>query len=93
MYHSHPATPRVQPPFYSSDQQRMFSRIKHGKLSIPHFVSIEATSLLQGLLQKDPKKRLGGDSADAEVIRRHPFFRPVDWEKLYRKEVEVPFVS
>ena len=45
------------------------------------------------MLQKDPKQRLGGDSTDAEAVKKHPFFKSIDWEKLYRKELPVPYVG
>lgn len=44
------------------------------------------------LLQKDPVRRLGGGPTDAEEVKNHPFFRSVDWEKLYNKELPVPYV-
>jgi serine/threonine protein kinase len=52
----------------------------------PYF-SDEVKSLLTGLLQKDPQRRLGGSDEDAEEIKRHPFFKNIEWEKLYKKEV------
>ena len=35
------------------------------------------------MLTKDPKKRLGGGPTDAEEVKKHPFFRSIDWKKLY----------
>jgi len=35
---------------------------------------------------RDPAKRLSG-----EEVKKHPFFRSIDWDKLYRKEVEPVF--
>ena len=43
-----------------------------------HF-SNEAKSLLTGLLNRDPSKRLGGGSADASDIMSHAFFRDINW--------------
>lgn len=48
-------------------------------------------SFLAGLLEKDPRKRLGGGKEDAREIKRHPFFKKLSWEKLYRKEIPAPF--
>ena len=45
------------------------------------------------LLTKDPKKRLGGGPTDAEEVKKHPFFRSIDWKKLYEKDLPVPFVG
>jgi hypothetical protein len=53
--------------------------------------SPEAKSLIRGLLQRDPKLRLGTGEADAAEIKWHPFFHPIDWGRLMRKEIEPPF--
>ena len=45
------------------------------------------------LLTKDPKKRLGGGPTDAEEVKQHPFFKSLDWKKLYEKALPVPFVA
>jgi serum/glucocorticoid-regulated kinase 2 len=41
------------------------------------------------LLTRDPTKRLG--TSDAAEIKKHPFFRSIDWDKLFKKEVEPTF--
>ena len=56
----------------------------------PYF-SVEAKSLLSGLLERDPQKRLGAGEEDARELKRHPFFSKVDWHKLLNKEIPPPF--
>lgn len=34
---------------------------------------------------------MGGGPDDALEICQQPFFKPIDWEKLYRKEIEPPY--
>ena len=41
------------------------------------------------LLQREPTQRLGYNGFDE--IKSHPWFKEIDWEKLYRKEVVPPF--
>jgi hypothetical protein len=43
------------------------------------------------LLTRDPTKRLGSEDKSASDIRRHPFFKHLDWDALFRKEIEAPF--
>jgi len=76
------------PPFYSQDVQQMYFKIMHAKLEIPDTVDSETRSILIGLLERDPHKRL----ADANMIKAHSYFKGMDWEKLLRKEIPAPFV-
>jgi hypothetical protein len=43
------------------------------------------------LLERNPKKRLGCGPKDAEEIKKHPFFKDIDWDKLDKKLLEPPF--
>lgn len=54
---------------------------RHTALNIPEFVTEEAKSLLQQLLQYNPVERLGAGVAGAEDIKSHPFFARVEWPK------------
>ncbi len=40
------------------------------------------------LLNKNPKSRIGVN--DKNEIRKHPFFKSIDWNKLYNREIEPP---
>jgi len=51
--------------------------------------SPNAASLLQGMLNNDPEYRLGKNGA--QEIKKHPFFSEIDWDKVFRKEIEPPF--
>ncbi|XP_056107999.1 ribosomal protein S6 kinase delta-1 isoform X1 [Rhinichthys klamathensis goyatoka] len=52
---------------------------RHSSLNIPEFVSEEARSLLEQLLQYNPVERLGAGVAGVEDIKSHPFFSHVNW--------------
>ncbi|KAM8846308.1 ribosomal protein S6 kinase delta-1 isoform 4-T4 [Synchiropus picturatus] len=54
---------------------------RHTTLNIPEFVSEEARSLLEQLLQYNPVERLGAGVAGSDDIKSHPFFATVDWPK------------
>uniref|UniRef100_A0A9J7ZTY5 Ribosomal protein S6 kinase polypeptide 1 n=2 Tax=Cyprinus carpio TaxID=7962 RepID=A0A9J7ZTY5_CYPCA len=54
---------------------------RHSSLNIPEFVSEEARSLLEQLLQYNPVERLGAGVAGVEDIKSHPFFAHVNWTK------------
>lgn len=80
------------PPFYSRDQERLFTKIKRAKLDIPQNISADAADILSRLLEKNPVDRLGGSTRDADDVKSHPFFKSIDWDKLFRKAIAVPFV-
>uniref|UniRef100_A0A674EL53 Ribosomal protein S6 kinase n=1 Tax=Salmo trutta TaxID=8032 RepID=A0A674EL53_SALTR len=50
-----------------------------------------AKDLIQGLLIKDPKKRLGSGPDGAENVKKHPFYQKINWEDLAAKRVPAPF--
>lgn len=47
-------------------------------------------SLLKGLFVKNPKKRLGFNGA--QEIKTHPWFDKVNWDNIYNKVIQAPFV-
>jgi serine/threonine protein kinase len=47
-----------------------------------------ARDLIQKLLVKDPTKRLGHDDKTLASIRKHPFFKELNWAALVQHKVE-----
>nr|QFR39796.1 serine/threonine-specific protein kinase B [Azumapecten farreri] len=78
-------------PFYNRDHDILFELILVEDVRFPKTLTQAATSLLGGLLIKNPKKRLGGGEADVKEITDHPFFAPVKWDKLIEKAIPPPF--
>eukprot|EP00002_Diphylleia_rotans_P035952 TRINITY_DN7883_c0_g1_i1.p1 TRINITY_DN7883_c0_g1~~TRINITY_DN7883_c0_g1_i1.p1 ORF type:complete len:452 (+),score=91.06 TRINITY_DN7883_c0_g1_i1:185-1540(+) len=78
-------------PFVNSNHQEMYRRIIEGVLHFPQTLSDYAKSLIAGLLQVDPTDRLGSGLSDAEEIKSHPFFAPIDWLGLSQRRVNPPF--
>jgi len=77
------------PPFYAQNVNVMYTKILSGELRFPAYISDSAKSLLEGLLTRDPEKRLGSNGG--HEVKVHPWFADIDWEKLVRKEIEPPF--
>ncbi|XP_032243747.1 ribosomal protein S6 kinase alpha-6 isoform X3 [Phoca vitulina] len=76
-------------PFQGKDRNETMNMILKAKLGMPQFLSAEAQSLLRMLFKRNPANRLGSEGV--EEIKRHLFFANVDWNKLYRREVQPPF--
>ena len=79
-------------PFYAENTQQMYKNIAFGKVRFPKEVlSPEGRSFVKGLLNRNPKHRLGA-LQDARELMAHPFFRDVDWNLLHEKKIPPPFV-
>ncbi|TDZ13119.1 Serine/threonine-protein kinase SCH9 [Colletotrichum spinosum] len=78
-------------PFYAEDTQQMYKNIAFGKVRFPRdTLSQEGRNFVKGLLNRNPKHRLGATD-DAEELKRHPFFGDIDWELLTKKLITPPF--
>ncbi|KAI0125566.1 kinase-like domain-containing protein [Xylariales sp. AK1849] len=78
-------------PFYAEDTQQMYKNIAFGKVRFPRdTLSQEGRNFVKGLLNRNPKHRLGALD-DAEELKRHAFFGDVDWDALSRKLITPPF--
>ena len=80
------------PPFYNENIELMYRQIMSAELTFPPHISPEGQDLLAGLLNRDPRQRLGSGPTGLADIRDHPFFVPIDWAKLERRELPAPFV-
>lgn len=78
-------------PFYAEDTQQMYKNIAFGKVRFPRdTLSQEGRNFVKGLLNRNPKHRLGATD-DAEELKRHAFFSDIDWEILAKKLITPPF--
>lgn len=71
----------------------LFHVILEKTIRIPRSLSVKASSVLKGFLNKNPADRLGcrRETGFVDIIH-HPFFKSVDWEMLERKQVAPPYV-
>ena len=78
-------------PFYAEDTQQMYKNIAFGKVRFPRdTLTTEGRNFVKGLLNRNPKHRLGATD-DAEELKRHPFFQDIDWDALTKKLITPPF--
>ncbi|RAW22626.1 hypothetical protein PC110_g20933 [Phytophthora cactorum] len=75
-----------RPPWYTQDRQELFNRLRGAELEFPQGLTPEAMNLIEGLLMRDPAKRLG--AIDVREITYHPFFAEIDWNLLYNRQVQ-----
>uniref|UniRef100_A0A8B9K781 protein kinase C n=1 Tax=Astyanax mexicanus TaxID=7994 RepID=A0A8B9K781_ASTMX len=79
-------------PFPGDDEEEVFDSIVNDEVRYPRFLSTEAISVMRRLLRRNPERRLGGGERDAEEVKKHLFFRNMDWTGLLGKKVKPPFV-
>ncbi|SPN96841.1 probable protein kinase [Cephalotrichum gorgonifer] len=79
------------PPFRGGNNAKIQENILKQKLALPYFMSADAKDLITRLLRKDPSKRLGANMPqDLAAMKKHRFFRKIDWKKLLAREMTPP---
>jgi serine/threonine-protein kinase Psk1 len=79
------------PPFRGGNHKKIQEKIVKQKIVMPYFLGPDAKDLLTRLLRKEPTKRLGACMPkDLTIIKKHRFFRKIDWDKLAKREIEPP---
>jgi len=76
------------PPFYDEDVQKMYNLKMTAELTIPDYVDDKAKDIMRKFLDRNPSTRL----QDADAIKAHPYFKGMDWDKIYRREVPPPYI-
>lgn len=66
-----------------------YRKILNAPLVKSQYLSADAFDICSKLLERDPTKRLGYNGF--EEIQNHPWFKEIDWDALYRKEITPPF--
>mmetsp|Transcript_18572 Transcript_18572/g.33269 ORF Transcript_18572/g.33269 Transcript_18572/m.33269 type:complete len:617 (-) Transcript_18572:263-2113(-) len=88
-------------PFKGSTDHDLDRAVMHKRPSFPtDYFTHDSASLLQGLLAKNPEKRLGcggkckdkSNKAIKQPIKDHPFFATIDWGLLEEGYLDPPFV-
>ncbi|KAI1231501.1 hypothetical protein IHE44_0007954 [Lamprotornis superbus] len=65
----------------------LFQVILEKPIRIPRFLSVKASHVLKGFLNKDPKERLGCQPQTGFAdIKSHTFFRSIDWDLFFERE-------
>lgn len=78
-------------PFYADETQQMYKNIAFGKVRFPKdALSTEGRNFVKGLLNRNPKHRLGA-KRDADELKEHAFFADTDWNAMMNKMVVPPF--
>ncbi|SAL98351.1 hypothetical protein [Absidia glauca] len=80
------------PPFFDDNSFGIYEKILAGKVQFPAHFDPLAKDLLKRLLVGDRSKRLGNLKGGSEDVKRHKWFRGVDWLGLLEKNVRAPII-
>lgn len=81
------------PPFYDENPFGIYQKILAGKIEYPkNYFDEHSKSLISKLLVQDFSKRLGCLTGKSEDVKRHKFFKGVDWEALLNRQIEPPYI-
>lgn len=70
----------------------LFQVILEKTIRIPRSLSVRASSILKGFLNKNPVDRLGCSEAGFGEIMTHQFFKSIEWELLEQKQIPPPYL-
>ncbi|KAH0904974.1 hypothetical protein HID58_044477, partial [Brassica napus] len=69
-------------PFKDASEWLIFQRIIARDIKFPNHFSEAARDLIDRLLDTDPSRRPGAGSDGYASLKRHPFFKGVDWKNV-----------
>ena len=78
------------PPFTAGNRKKTMEKILKARPVLPPYLTNEAKDLIRKLLKKRVDLRLGSGPTDAEEIKRHPFFRHMNWNDVAAKRYDPP---
>ncbi|KAL7714853.1 non-specific serine/threonine protein kinase [Entamoeba marina] len=76
------------PPFFDNDVQTMYQKIVSDDVRFPKNTPPSIRDFISSLLQKDPADRL----TDPEVMKKHAFFKNMDFDMVLAKKIKPPFI-
>ncbi|ODM87193.1 Protein kinase DC2, partial [Orchesella cincta] len=69
-------------PFYDDNNFSTYEKILAAKIEWPKYIDAVAKDMIKKLLVPDRFKRLGNMKNGAEDVKRHRWFRDVDWDDV-----------
>ena len=78
------------PPYFSNNREKLFKNIESAPLKLPLYLSQEVSNLIVSLLNRNPNKRLGSGKEDANDIKKHQWFKGLDWALAAKRGLKPP---
>mmetsp|Transcript_17735 Transcript_17735/g.26566 ORF Transcript_17735/g.26566 Transcript_17735/m.26566 type:complete len:756 (-) Transcript_17735:132-2399(-) len=79
-------------PFFDESQTVTFRKILQESPRFTKDFSLASKDLVRNLLRKKPTQRLGVTRGGARTVKKHPWFKKLDWDKLAAMKVKPPII-
>lgn len=80
------------PPFFDDNPFGIYEKILAGKIEWPRHLDPVAKDLIKKLLVQDRTKRLGNMKNGAEDVKRHRWFKGLEWQDVYGRKLKAPIL-
>ncbi|XP_052848845.1 cAMP-dependent protein kinase catalytic subunit 3 isoform X1 [Drosophila gunungcola] len=80
------------PPFYDEQPFGIYEKILSGKIEWERHMDPIAKDLIKKLLVNDRTKRLGNMKNGADDVKRHRWFKHLNWNDVYSKKLKPPIL-
>ncbi|XP_020792233.1 cAMP-dependent protein kinase catalytic subunit PRKX [Boleophthalmus pectinirostris] len=80
------------PPFFDDNPFGIYQKILAGKLEFPRHLDFYVKDLIKKFLVIDRARRLGNMKNGADDVKRHRWFKTVDWEAVPLRKLKPPIV-
>lgn len=80
------------PPFYADNPLNIYEKIVAGKIVWPKNIDLIAKDLIKKLLVLDRTRRLGNMKNGADDIKKHKWFKGLDWKDVTGRKLKPPIV-
>ncbi|XP_021942066.1 protein kinase DC2 [Zootermopsis nevadensis] len=80
------------PPFFDDNPFGIYEKILAGKIEWPRHLDPVAKDLIKKLLVQDRTKRLGNMKNGPEDVKRHRWFKGMEWQDVYGRKLKPPIL-
>lgn len=80
------------PPFYDENPFGIYQKVLAGRIDFPRHFDVKAKDLIKRLLTHDRAKRFGCLKAGSDDLKKHKWYKGLDWDLLLTRNIPPPFV-
>lgn len=80
------------PPFFDENPFGIYQKILAGKIEFPRHFDVNAKDLIKKLLTADRTKRFGCLKEGANDIKKHKWFKGIEWDRVFQRKVKPPYI-